>query len=339
VTGLAVVLALAVAQPAVEAPESRVVRVDGDDDARLAGLTEAIRAELAAAGLTVVLAPLATADRPEAAAVVRLRLEDDRATVTATAAGVETWFEAAIKLAGPTGTERRVADDVALQVAEWLAAVWLPTPVMVRSPPPLEATASLAPVATAATPGLKAPSSVFLDAGAGILRTPALGTRFGPEIGVAWRGSAPVLAGANPFARLSLAYLWLGSAAYDYVSERFDLRYGTLAISGGLERRLSQNWSAELNAGVGLTLVWFVIDAFPPPDVVGDWFRTRGHSWTAAPAAALGIVRRLSERSSLALEGRARWLVPNPGFITYYDSVGATYWPAVSIDLAIRTRL
>jgi hypothetical protein len=335
VTGVAVILALGAAVLAQEASEARTVRVEGEDDARLAALTDAVRAELTAAGFAVML-PL---DQAEPAGVVRLRMADDHcAVVTATAIDAGKVFQSLVGCEGTPGTDPRAGDRVALQLAEWMeAATWLPPPPADPSPPP-----AVRQAVDLSEPRPPRPARVSffsldtLEVATAAMRTPALGTRFGAEVAVSTHGRSPIVAGAAPFARLSLAYDWLGTAVSDAAGESIDARYGTLAIAGGLSRRLTRHWSAEVNVHLGGTLVWITANVLDRG--AGALHRVSRSAQEITPGAAIAIVRDLSTRSSLALEARATWLSPGLIVQTPHATVGGSFWPAITGALALRMK-
>ncbi len=335
-TGVAVILALGAAVFAQEAPEARTVRVEGEDDTRLAALTDAVRAELTAAGFAVML-PL---DAAEPAGVIRLRMEDDNcAVVTATATDAGKVFQSLVGCEGTPGPDRRAGDRVALQLAEWMeAAIWLPPPPADPAPPP-----AVRQVVDLSEPRAARParvSSFSLDTfeiGTAAMRTPVFGTRFGAELAVSTHGRSPIVAGATPFLRLSLAYDWLGTGVSDAAGEPIDVRYGTLAIAGGLSRRLTRHWSAEANVHLGRTLLWITTDVLAT-DRAGAFHAVSRSAWQITPGAAFAIVRDLSARSSLALEARATWLSPGLIVQTPSATVGGSFWPAITGALALRVK-
>ena len=337
-TGVAVVLALGAAVLAQEAPDARTVRVEGEDDARLAALTDAVRAELTAAGFTVML-PL---DAAEPSGVVRLRMDDDHcAVVIATAIDSGKVFQSLVGCEGTPGTDPRAGDRVALQLAEWMeAATWLPPPPANPAPAPAP---SVRQVVDLSEPRAPRPARVTfsldtLEVGTAAMRTPALGTRFGAEVAVSTHGRSPIVAGATPFLRLSLAYDWLGTAVSDAAGESIDVRYGTLAVAGGLSRRLTRHWSVEANVHLGRTLVWIAADVLAMDRRAGTFQPVSRSAWEITPGAAVAIVRDLSARSSLALEARATWF--SPGFVVQTPSatIGGSFWPAITGALALRVK-
>lgn len=335
-TGMVVVLTLGAAVLAQETSGARTVRVESEDDARLAALADAVRAELTAAGLTVQAPP----DVAEPSGVVRLRMADDHcAVVTATAMEAGTVFQTLVGCEGTPGTDPRAGDRVALQLAEWMeAATWLPPPPD-PPPPPLPPARQVVDLSEPQAP--RSARVTFsldtLEVGTAVMRTPALGTRFGAEVAVSTHARSPIVAGATPFLRLSLAYDWVGAAVSDTAGEPIDARYGTLAIAAGLSRRLTREWSTEVNVHLGRMLVWITADLLGM-DSAGDFHRVSRTAWETTPGAAIAIVRDLSGRSSLALEARATWF--SPGFMieTPHATVGGSYWPAITGALALRIK-
>jgi hypothetical protein len=334
VTEVAVVLALGAAVLAQKAPDARTVRLEGEEDPRLAALADAVRAELTAVGFTVML-PL---DAAEPSGVVSLRMADDHcAVVTATAINAGKVFQSLVGCEDTPATDPSAGDRLALQLAEWIeAATWLPPPPAAPPPPP-----RVRQVVDLAEPQPPRASRVSfsldtLEVGTSAMRTPVLGTRFGAEVAVSTHARSPIVAGAIPFLRLSLSYDWLGTAVSNAAGESIDTRYGTLAVAGGLSRRLNRHWSGEVNLHLGRTLVWITADVLAMG--AGASHPVSRSVWEIAPGAAIALVRDLSPRSSLALEARATWL--SPGFVvqTPHATVGGSLWPAITGVLALRVR-
>jgi hypothetical protein len=163
----ALVVAIGVSSVARAAPPAaHAVRIDRAGDRRLDSLVSAIRAEVVAAGFKVTRemgggGGGAAAPPP---AVIRLKVDGGRALVAVTADGAVSSFSADVAFAD-AGTVVREVDRVALQVAEWLAAIWLPPPA--RSLPP----APSAPPAPSRLAVAPAPASAPAPAAA----TPAPG--------------------------------------------------------------------------------------------------------------------------------------------------------------------
>ena len=310
-TGAAVVLALGFAVLAQEAPDARTVRVEAEDDARLAALVNAVRAELVAAGF-MVLTPL---EGSEPSGVVRLRMADDHCgVVTATAIVAGKVFQSLVGCEANPGTDRRAGDRVALQLAEWMdGAVWLPPPPDPAPPAVMRQVSDLAEP----RPAIAARPSSFVDTvdvGTTLMRTPVLGTHCGGEAGASMRWRTRGVVGATPFARLSLAYEWMGTGVSDFVGEHFNTRYGTLSIAGGLSRRLGRNWAAEVNANFGVTLVWINADLWPSAPVPGVLYHVGDRVWEATP----GAPSELSESCPVAR--RWRWERARPGSLPVSSS-------------------
>jgi hypothetical protein len=137
-------------------PAAHVVRIDRPGDERLDGLAAVVRAELRAAGFKVApnagLVGASTA--ATAPAVITLKLDGARALVVAPVDGAAAPFSGAVALAEGGAPAARDVNRVALQVAEWLAAIWLP-------PPPPSPRAS-APLAVAAAP-VAPPSAAVVE--------------------------------------------------------------------------------------------------------------------------------------------------------------------------------
>ncbi|HEY7372456.1 MAG TPA: hypothetical protein VIF57_09885, partial [Polyangia bacterium] len=268
------------ASPAARAatPAAHVVRIDRAGDGRLDALASAVRAELLAAGFKVAPASAGARSGEAAAesAVITLTLDGARALVVVTADGTASSFSAEIAFAD-AGAARRDVNQVALQVAEWLAAIWLPPPASTRAAPP--STAVIEPVvpppvaaapappvapATAAATLRALPASppaafrmMLLDFGAGVLRAPAFGSQFGFEAGAALHGISPIVLGATPFARLGLGLYWLGRGLGSS-SPSTDVNFASLTVTGGLRFPLAglrfplaEKLSVEASAGIG----------------------------------------------------------------------------------------
>jgi hypothetical protein len=347
-------------------PTARAVRVDDAGDERLAGLAAAVRAELAAAGFKV--APEMTGAGSGAAAwtpaVITLRVDGARALVVATAEGAASSFSAEVAIVG-AGAVRRDVNRVALQVAEWLAAIWLPAPPvraaaapalagapasasspqpMVEAPPAAAGPEPVAPPVFVAAPAAPAtvrqvpdsppaaPRTLDFDLafGGAVLHAPDFRTQSGFELGVALHGRSPIVRTATPFARLLLGAYWLGTS-----HSLFDLNFANIAASAGLRLPLVEKISVEANAGVGLMLVWVGVQ----PAASGYSISPSDRTWVATPGGALALVTHLSPRLALAAEVRASWMVPRLVFVTSAALVGDSDGPMITGALALRITL
>ncbi|HEY7373568.1 MAG TPA: hypothetical protein VIF57_15515 [Polyangia bacterium] len=341
------------------------MRIDRVADRRLDGLVSAIRAELLAAGFKVT--PESGGTVP-ASAIITLRVEGARAMVVAAADGATWSFSADVALAD-AGAAARDANRVALQVAEWLAAIWLPPPPRApasadtaadpgpAAPSPEPAPAgpaaleplalppfappAIAPAATAAVRRAPAPpaarSIALLDAGVGVLYARHFGPQFGFEIGAALHGSSPILGGATPFARLALGLFWLGSGVGGTSSsERFDLNFATVTGAAGLRVPLGETLSVDTSAGVGLALISFAGDAALVDAGTLATRRFSGERLAATPGGAVALVNRFSQRWALAAELRASWMVPGLVFVTAASQVGSSSWPMITGTVGLR---
>jgi len=371
---IAVVAAIGAATVARAAtPAAHVVRIDRIGDERLDGLVAAVRAELRAAGFKIA-ADRAGPDGGEAtaASVITVSAEPGHAVVVATAAGTASAFSAEVAFTD-AGAARRDVNRVALQVAEWLAAIWLPPPAPPRAtgtaarapalatappapeaapaappstaavepvvPPPFAA-APVAPARTAATvrQAWDAPPAasrtILLDFGLGALRAPDFGTQFGFELGAALHGPSPIVVGATPFARLGLGLYWFGPGLGSS-NQTLDVNFVSLTGVVGLHLPVAEKVSVEASAGLGLTVVWVAFNAEPASSALTVYPSRR--TWVATPGGAFAVVNRLSRRWAITAEVRASWMLPALVFVTSDGSqMGGSYAPMITGALALR---
>jgi len=370
---IAVAVAIGAATVARAAtPAAHVARIDRVGDERLDVLVAAVRAELRAAGFKV--APdRAGPDSGEAtaASVITVSVERGHAVVVATAAGTASAFSAEVEFTD-AGAARRDVNRVALQVAEWLAAIWLPPPARAPwsspspsqppvaappaplepfVPPPFETTPavplppSLASATLRAVRGAPpAPSRIALfDFGFGLLRAPDFGAQLGFDLGVALHGTSSIVLGATPFARLGLGLYWLGSSfgAPASSTQAFDVNFASLTAAAGLRLPLVDKISVEASAGFGFALVWVTVNTTAVASTIGPSVTAypNDRTWVATPGGAVAVVCRFSQRWALAGELRASWMVPGLVFVAGDFRFGGSDAPLMVGTLGLRITL
>jgi hypothetical protein len=280
---------------------------------------------------------------------VTLQVQGDRALIAGRVEGVAARFAEDVPVDG-TGAATRAADRAAVQVAEWLSAVW-PAPSAATTPPPA-ATVSVpgaredrrgdrAAAAVAVTapspppPARRARPRLSLETGLTLLRAPGLGVQYGPTIAAALARD-PARGELVPEARALLSLPWLGWAQDYSTGDRMTVRQASAALEGNLVRRLDDRWSARAGAAAGVTLLSYVhttktLD--PPISQVG------GHVWATTLGLNAAIVGHIDRRLSVVLDGRATWMVPRPVFVAPAILIGDGPWPVLGLTLALRITL